>query len=397
MLEKIPKILTWRVFTIALLTLFCIRYIPIETRGGVSMLKTGVSFLCLFLLIRRPPFISKALVSLLAYFVVVFVCVSFHSHSFRWSTMLYLLSFIIVYIYVYDSVVCRKIISQDTFVKWVVGMIYAYTAVLLMQQVLIIVGIRSFPLLNLTQFLDRGIGANSLSGEPSSAARLMAVLFLALIRMEELKQGSRVTIKDLWKNKKWATLAFLWTMITMGSGTAMIALMLTSLYFLNIKHIVVVIGIVLTFSLAVKYIDFKPLQRANATITAVMTGEEEVSKADGSAASRIIPMFNFFKLDFFDLDTWMGRGIDYSSNQGSNYTERYQEAVLGNINEYGLISYCVLLVFIFTCVIYRVFSLETMFFLILFAGTLGNIAYAWGAVMVFSAVRHFKTISHKYE
>ena len=390
MIDRFRCLFTWQSFTIALITLFCIRYIPIETRAGVSMLKIGISFVCLFFLLLRPPFMSKALMLLTAYFVVVFALVSLHPQTFRWSTMLYLLSFIIVYIYMYDSVVCRGIIDQNTFIKYIVRMIYAYTVVLMMQQALIIVGIRSFPLLNLTQFLDRGIGANSLSGEPSSAARLMAVLFLALIRMEELKQNKRITIQHLWEKYRWPTLGFLWTMVTMGSGTAMIALLLTSLYFINIKQIIVTMGVILVLSLAVRYIEFKPLQRASVTIAAVMTGDDqEVSKADGSAASRIIPMLNFFKLDFLDKDTWLGRGIDFSDNHGSNYTERYKKSVLGNINEYGLISYCVILVFIYTCAIYRFFSLETLFFLVLFSGTLGNIPYAWGAMMVFTMVRHY--------
>ena len=86
----------------------------------------------------------------------------------------------------------------------------------------------------------------------------------------------------------------------------------------------------------------------------------------------------------------MGRGIDFADNHGRNFTERYKKSVLGNINEYGLISYCVILVFIYTCAIYRFFSLETLFFLVLFSGTLGNIAYAWGAMMVFTLVRHYQ-------
>ena len=111
MIDKIRSLFTWQSFTIALITLFCIRYIPIETRAGVSMLKIGISFVCLFFLLLRPPFMSKALMLLTAYFVVVFALVSLHPQTFRWSTMLYLLSFIIVYIYMYDSVVCRGIID----------------------------------------------------------------------------------------------------------------------------------------------------------------------------------------------------------------------------------------------------------------------------------------------
>lgn len=386
---------TLRNFTLFVLILFCIQYIPIESRDGVSMLKIGVSFLCLFLLIKRPPFVSKAFILLLSYYIIVLTCVSFHPLTFRWSTMLYLLSFIVVYLYFYDSVVCRKIIDYKTFMRFIIGLIYAYTIVLILQQMLIIVGIKAFPLLNLTQFLDRGIGANSLSYEPSSAARIMAVLFLALIRMEELKQGSRVTIKDLWKNQKWATLAFLWTMITMGSGTAMIALFLTLLYFLNFKHIIMVTVSSIVIIFGIQHIEFKPIQRAKVSVTAMLTGDKEnVMEADGSAASRIVPLMNFFALDFMDKDTWLGRGIDYTNNQGG-YAARVNTAVIGSVNEYGMICYIVLLIFIYSCAIYKILSLETLLFTVLFGCTVGNIAYVWGAVMVFSLVRFFQSCKTK--
>lgn len=391
MIDRFRSLFTWQSFTIALITLFCIRYIPIETRAGVSMLKIGVSFVCLFFLLHRPPYMSKALMLLATYFVTVFICVSLHPQTFRWSTMLYLLSFIIVYVYVYDSIVCRGIVDYKTFMKFIIGLIYAYTIVLIMQQMLLIVGIRSFSLLNLTQFLDRGIGANSLSGEPSSAARIMAVLYLSLIRMLELKLNRAVTVSDLWQDYKWLTIGFLWTMLTMGSGTAMICLVLLSFYFLNLRHIIMVIALGITFIIGIQYIEFKPIQRVKVSVTAMWTGDKKnVMEADGSAASRIVPIMNFFELDFMDKDTWLGRGIDYTNNKGG-YAARVNTAVIGNVNEYGMISYLVLLIFINSCVIYKVLSLETLLFTILFGYTLGNIAYVWGAVMVFSLVRFFQT------
>ena len=391
MIDRFRSLFTWQSFTIALITLFCIRYIPIETRAGVSMLKIGVSFVCLFFLLLRPPFMSKALMLLAAYFLIVFACVSLHPQTFRWSTMLYLLSFIIVYVYVYDSIVCRGIVDYETFMKFIIGLIYAYTIVLIMQQMLLIVGIRSFSLLNLTQFLDRGIGANSLSGEPSSAARIMAVLYLSLIRMLEIKLNRAVTVRDLWQDYKWLTIGFLWTMLTMGSGTAMICLVLLSFYFLNLRHIIMVIALGITFIIGIQYIEFKPIQRVKVSVTAMLTGDKKnVMEADGSAASRIVPIMNFFALDFLDKDTWLGRGIDYTNNKGG-YAARVNTAVIGGVNEYGMISYLVLLIFIYSCVIYKVLSLETLLFTILFGCTLGNIAYVWGAVMVFSLVRFFQT------
>lgn len=38
----------------------------------------------------------------------------------------------------------------------------------------------------------------------------------------------------------------------------------------------------------------------------------------------------------------------------------------------------------------RFFSIETLVFLILFGFSLGNIAYTWGAMMIFTTVRYFQ-------
>lgn len=381
----------WCTMAIFIVVLFCIRYIPLESRAGPSDIKTGVSFLCLLFLILRTRYISKALVFSAMYYVVVLSLCLFHPITFRWSTMLYLLSFIIVYITYYNLVVVHHVIDYKVFVKVLIGLIYAYTFCLIVQQGLILIGVREFPLLNLTQFLNRGIGANSLSGEPSSSARIMAVLYLALIRMAEIKYNRKIKVKEMWYVYKLPTIAFLWSMFTMGSATAMIGIVLLSLYFIDMRHLSVAIVIFCTFMVAAPHIDYKPVQRVHAVVTAIFTGDKEtVFKADDSAASRVIPIINFFALDFADSTTWFGKGIDYSDKISSKHHERVYARVLGNINEYGLISYIFLLLLVYSCMIYRLFSLETLFLVFLFSGTLGNVPYGWGAMMIFTTIRYFQ-------
>lgn len=381
----------WRALAIFLVILFCIRYIPLETRAGPSDIKTGVAFLCLFFLILRTRYISKALVLSALYYVVVLSLCLFHPITFRWSTMLYLLSFLIVYITYYNLVIVHHVIDYETFIKVLIGLIYAYTIVLIAQQSLMLIGIREFPLLNLTQFLNRGIGSNSLSGEPSSSARIMAVLYLSLMRMVEIKYNRRIKIKEMWYDYKLPTMAFIWSMFTMGSATAMIGILLLSLYFIDVRHLSVIIILSCTFMAIAPYIDFKPIQRVRAVVTAIFTGDKEtVFKADDSAASRVIPIMNFLTLDFTDSTTWVGKGIDYSDKISSKHHERVYARVLGNINEYGLISYIFLLLLVYSCMIYRIFSLETLFLIFLFSGTLGNVPYGWGAMMIFTTIRYFQ-------
>ncbi len=59
----------------------------------------------------------------------------------------------------------------------------------------------------------------------------------------------------------------------------------------------------------------------------------------------------------------------------------------GGLRLLGLLTSLILC---YTCMIRRFFSIETLVFLILFGFSLGNIAYTWGAMMIFTTVRYFQ-------
>lgn len=394
---SIRKLFTWQNLVIFLIILFCIRYIPLETRGGPSVVKTSVSFFCLILLIIHPPRLSKAVMMVVVYYLLVLLVSCLHPQSFRWSTLLYLLSFLIVFVTYYNLVVCEQYLSYEVFLAVIKGLMYAYTIVLVMQQILLLLGIQYFPLLNLVQLLNRGIGANSLGGEPSSAARIMAVLFLSMLRLLQLKYGRTLTFKEVLLEAKWPTIGFLWTMITMMSGTAFVGLAILSVYFLQRRYIGLGVFVVILFLLVVPYIEFTPLQRAFRIISAfLLTGADAdaVTEADGSGASRAILLINTLKLDFFDFETWFGHGIDYTMGFGGHHA-RLKVAVIGGINEYGFLSFIVMQIIVYTCIIKRFFSLETVLWIFLFGMSFGNIAYTWGAVLLFTGVRYFQVQHEK--
>ena len=91
----------------------------------------------------------------------------------------------------YDLIHINKAISLNDFIKFIRTFIAIFAITLIFQQFLLIIGITSFPLFNLSIYLDRGIGANSLSLEPSHSARILTVLMLVLIRSYEVKYGRR--------------------------------------------------------------------------------------------------------------------------------------------------------------------------------------------------------------
>ena len=61
------------------------------------------------------------------------------------------------------------------------------------------------------------------------------------------------------------------------------------------------------------------------------------------------------------------------------------------VDQYGLIAFIVSIMLFYSCMVKSFFSIETLMFLILFGFSLGNIAYTWGAVMIFTCVRFYQT------
>ncbi len=391
-MKSILEIFSLKNITLFLLVLFCIRYIPLETRAGPSLVKFAVSGLVALLFIIRIPKISKAVKWFGLYFIIVFTfAYGINPLTFRWSTILYLLSFLVVFVFYYNQIYCEHTINHNTFLDFLRKFIIVYTVVLVIQQLALIVGIRELSFINLTQFLDRGIGANSLSGEPSTTARILGVLFLSYIRMLELKYDSKLTIKEIYKEDRWVILCFVWAMISMGSGTAFVVLFILTTYFIQRKYLMIVFPVIIASIIIIPYIDFEPLQRAYNIIGAFISGDqEEVISTDQSAASRVTGLMNMFtNVNYFNIKTWVGHGCDYSASFGG-YNDRLRTNLIGMIAEYGMLSFIIMQICIFKCCLKKIFSLETVMWIFLFSATFANTAYVWGCLMVFSTVRYFQ-------
>ncbi len=377
------KILTPRNIAAFILVLMCITYIPLETRAGVSPVKTIVSALAIPILVFYSPKISKAIFLGFLYWGVVVFAAHLASDYMRWSTLLYLASIIGLFGCYYNLVYLQKVFSIDYYISFLKRFILAYTILLLIQQFLLIIGIKLFPILNLCQILDRGIGANSLASEPSVTARIMCVLFLSLLRMYEVKWGKdKVNIKAIYTDAKWVVIGFLWSMLTMGSGTAFVCLAVLCLYFIKRQYAFFITPLIIVLYISTPYIDFEPYQRAVNIVEASLTLDNEtIRKTDGSASTRIVPIINTLSLDLSKKESWIGHGVDYGRN---NMEERY----MGEITDYGLISYLAAMVFVFACCI-RFRSIEAFMFFIGIGGGTGNIAYLWGILMIFTTTNFF--------
>lgn len=356
-IEKIQSYLTLKNFATFILVLFCVHYIPLETRASVSMIKIAASFLCCFVFIIYVPYVTKALVLAIIYFLTILGSAIFHMETFRASTLLYLCSFLITFITMYNLVYVKKVFSLDYFTIIVKRLIYTLAIVLVIQQCFIIVGIRIFPLINLTQFLDRGIGANSLTMEPSVCARMMGVLLYAYMECISFREGSKFQFSQLFEQEhKWVTIAFFWAILTMGSGTAFIVLGVLSLYFISWRNALIIIPILIGLVYVASLIGIKQFDRAYDTTKATLTMNKElVAETDGSAYERIAPILNTFKnLDLTKKECWFGYGIDAG-------IENKEERMIAEITDYGFLAYIWGIILVFTCSI-RFFSIPTIMF-----------------------------------
>lgn len=377
------------------LILMCVQYLPIEGYG-VSYLKFGAMCFAPLIWLVASPKISKAFVWGGLYFLAILFSGLFNIETFRLSTVGYLLSFVVMFIMYYNLVYCEKVFSFDYFLKLLKGLILAYTITLLMQQAVHLVGIENLLLINTYSSYGRGfLAGNSLGIEPSHSARIMAVMFISLLRMYEVKWGKEnVTIKRIYADAKWVVLGFLWSMLTMGSGTAFVALAILSLYFMKRQYIFTIVPLVVAMYFAAPYINFEPLQRARIVAETSMTLDaDEVRKADGSAAVRVLPLiYTFAELDLLDKDTWFGKGVDAGVDSGLFSSERK----IGGITDYGLLSYIFALILLFTCIIPRLLSIETILAFLLLGLTINNFAYVWGAYMILSTSKYFMD-KYKYQ
>lgn len=386
-----PSNYNLRNFAIFLIVLFNIQYIPLESRSGVSMVKVAVMAICPIVFFLKTFKLTKIFFWMAAYYGLVMLAAWMYPETFRASTVIYLAMFIFMFITFHNLIYIEEKFSYELFLSVVKGLLMAFTICLILQQISISLGRVQMPIINLTQVLERGIGANSLSFEPSSAARTMAVLFLAMLRLYEIKFGHAPTVKELFLEARWPLLGFLWSMLTMGSGTAFVALALLAFYFIKRNYALTILPILIITYFFIPYIDFAPLQRAYEAVNAAMTLDtDDIIETDSSAAVRIAPMINTItNLDFMDFQTWFGHGIDYGLSF-TNAAERMKNRMLGGISEYGLLSFIVMQFVIFSCVIKKVISVETLLWIFLFGLTFANISYTWGAMMIFATIRYFQ-------
>lgn len=237
------KIFTERGVATLYLVLMCVQIVSVEGYG-VSPLKVAVMAIAPLLFLFVVPYISRVFIWGVAYYCIVLFCAILQNYV-RFSTIGYLGMFLITFI-VYYNLVYSGAFTLCYFIKLLRFLIGGFAVCLILQQICLLVGVRNLPIINLCNqnFLSL-TKLPSLMIEPSHVARILGCLYLAYLKCCAIEEGI-ISFKDIFKQKHlWVTLGFLWVMLTMGSGTAFIVLMVLSLYFVRKKTVAWIVPIVL--------------------------------------------------------------------------------------------------------------------------------------------------------
>lgn len=381
-----------RFLTIVFIILFNTYYLPIDGRGGMGPIRYAMMGLAVAML----PFcfkISKAVIFGFIYLATQYLAAIFHPESIRWTTLLYSAELILTYISLYHLIYVEKVFTIDLFIKIIRWLMIVYFGVFIIQQLFMLIGIRVFPLINMTYDVHRDFGCYSLSMEPSTFARTMLVCYYAYIKCHEYKRGcGPFSLRELFsKEHCFITIIFLWMMCTMGSGTAFVCLIGLAAYFVRWNNWYYIVPILLLmYFIVLPAIHVKQLDRATRITTAMTTFDQsQVEEADGSGASRISPLLNSFNADFTKKETWFGYGVDYGRR---NNTFVKQTGTL--FDDYGVLFYIASVAMNLACG-YRFRSLAFLFCLMGVGGGTGtNIHYAYGLMILMTCIRYFYENRH---
>ncbi|MCK5539150.1 MAG: hypothetical protein KAI79_20175, partial [Bacteroidales bacterium] len=158
-----------------------------------------------------------------------------------------------------------------------------------------------------------------------------------------------------FKVDKWVWFGFLWTMVTMGSGTAFAFIAIVLLKFVKLKNLIALFIIFGLMIFLANIFGITAFERTFKVFIATLTFDTEVIiEADHSAAFRIVPLLLLAqRVGVTTLDDWFGHGIDYVGSFLSSIMLGLPEGYTGGglfqlWMDYGFLSFILFIIFSFS-------------------------------------------------
>jgi hypothetical protein len=358
-----------------------------DSFNGLLLLLMLLSPIIVFFLFFKNIKIYKHEILLILFLLTAFLFPSlFKYDTLRWTTILYTTMYCITFM-MYIRLLEKSSISISQYLSLIKFLIYAYFTVLLIQQLCVLTGL-PIVLENAYNPLEQW-KLNSLSLEPSHSARFMPLLMYTFITVKEIILNRRYDLKKDLKTDKYIWIAFSYSMVTMGSGTAFLFIPIVLLKFIRGKNIFALFFLTLVLWIAAQYISPQTMKRTTDTFWAVLTFDEnKIIDADGSTSMRIIPLMIVVKnIGLTTHDDLFGHGIDSTNNLLFSRVPSLIEKTTGGglfqiWYEYGFISFILFFLFsMLTCYKKGDFlSFIFWFFLIFMYGV--NSQIVWSCIII---------------
>tara|TARA_B110000503_G_scaffold142851_1_gene241261 strand:- start:6847 stop:8046 length:1200 start_codon:yes stop_codon:yes gene_type:complete len=360
----------------------------------------GVMLSTPFIILHYRDFNKNDSILLLFIASILLIPLLFFFKETRWSTVLYSVGFCFTHI-AFKQLLRRKTFSIYDYEKILKYLLYAYFIVLVIQQFSVLTGL---PIFNVRFYRpNEPWKLNSLGGEPSWAARTIGLMMYCYITINEIISSRKYNFQINFKRDKRIWIGFLYSMLTLGSSTAIFFLAVFSLKFIGFKNkfrTAVVFILVITFF---NFVQIDSVQRVLKTTLATFTLDQNaIIEADGSASARIVPFIVMLEnIDLYNFKSLItGHGVDYVKN--NIIVENFEGITLGGflviLKEYGLISFVLITLFTLSATISRNDFLLTLilWFTLIFSYGL-NVQIPWLAIMLLFLNKHYHYHFQKYK
>ena len=324
---------------------------------------------------------------------IVIIPLIHQPQSMRWSTVLYSFMFSLTFI-AYQELLNQSYFTPKKYLKILKYLILAYFMVLLIQQFCVLTGL---PIFNLSNYdPSNRWKLNSLASEPSHSARIVALLMYSYVTIKKLVTNRKYSFKLEYKKDKWIWISFIWTMATMGSGTAFLFLPLVLLMFVRFKNLISVFILVGGIFLLDNFFEIFAFDRVYKTVVASSTLDKNlIINTDHSASIRIVPFIILFEMvSLNSLNGWFGHGIDYVSGFLSDVMPGLKEGTSGGgllslWIEYGFISFGLFIIFSLNTTLRKNHYLTLVFWVLVVLLIGVNSQITWLAIILLFTNKYF--------
>ena len=310
-----------------------------------SLLLIGIMSLSPVLIIAFNKYHKTDLWIVVFMFSIILIPLLNQPRSMRWSTVLYSCMFCLCFM-AYTRLLARSKLNPIKYLKILKVLILAYAITLLIQQFCVLFGLPIFNVSNYNETTPWKL--NGLAAEPSHSARIVTLLMYSYIVIKEILLNGNYNLKKEFKNDIWIWIGFIWTMFTMGSGSAFLFLPLILFKTLKRKNIFPLILITISVFILINFLGIDQFNRTFNVVNAVITFDvDTIIAADHSASLRIIPFFVLITmLSLSTLDGWFGHGIDFVSSFMSDIIPGVTEGFSGGgllqlFMEYGFVCFII--------------------------------------------------------